>query len=342
MTLATSHDGFTIDDHVYRRRWWTLAVLCTSLVIVIVGNTSLNVALPTLARELDASSTQLQWMVDAYALVFAGFLFTAGALGDRYGRKGALQIGLLIFLGGCLLAAFLETAEGVILGRAVMGLGAAFVMPSTLSVLANVFPPQERTKAIAIWAGISGAGAALGPIASGFLLEHFSWGAVFFVNVPIILVALVAGWFLVPRSSDPEHARLDPVGALLSIAGLSALVYSIIEAPHHGWASLTTFAWFTAALVLIGSLHRLGAAQQAPHARPALVPRPPLQRGQRRHHAGVLRHVRHVLPDHPVLPAGAGLLRARGRYQAAAGRRHDGPGGSRRRPASRPASAPTG
>ena len=133
-----------------------------------------------------------------------------------------------------------------------MGLGAAFVMPSTLSILANVFPPQERTKAIAIWAGISGAGAALGPIASGFLLEHFSWGAVFFVNVPIILVALVAGWFLVPRSSDPEHARLDPVGALLSIAGLSALVYSIIEAPHHGWASVTTFAWFTAALVLIG------------------------------------------------------------------------------------------
>jgi EmrB/QacA subfamily drug resistance transporter len=252
MTLAASHDGFMIDEHVYRRRWWTLAVLCTSLVIVIVGNTSLNVALPTLARELDASSTQLQWMVDAYALVFAGFLFTAGALGDRYGRKGALQIGLLIFLAGCLLAAFLETAEGVILGRAVMGLGAAFVMPSTLSVLANVFPPHERTKAIAIWAGISGAGAALGPIASGFLLEHFSWGAVFFVNVPIILLALVAGWFLVPRSSDPEHARLDPVGALLSIGGLSALVYSIIEAPHHGWASVTTLAWFAGALVLIG------------------------------------------------------------------------------------------
>ena len=177
-------------------------------------------------------------MVDAYALVFAGFLFTAGALGDRYGRKGALQIGLLIFLAGCLVAAFLETAEGVILGRAVMGLGAAFVMPSTLSMLTNVFPPQERTKAIAIWAGISGAGAALGPIASGFLLEHFSWGAVFLVNVPIIIGALVAGWFLLPTlAATPSTRRLDPVGALLSIAGLSALVYSIIEAPHHGWAS---------------------------------------------------------------------------------------------------------
>lgn len=251
MTAAAPEHAIEIDEHVYRRRWWTLAVLCTSLIIVIIGNTSLNVALPTLARELEATSTQLQWMVDAYSLVFAGMLFTAGALGDRYGRKGALQLGLLIFLGGSLLAALVGSSEGVIIGRAIMGLGAAFVMPSTLSVLANVFSPAERTKAIAIWAGVSGAGAAFGPIASGFLLEHFFWGSVFFVNVPVILGALIAGRILIPRSSDPEQARLDPVGAALSVAGLSALVYAIIEAPRYGWGSPTTLAWFAAASVLI-------------------------------------------------------------------------------------------
>ena len=252
MTAAPQVSGVDIDEHVYRRRWWILAVLCTSLMIVIVGNTSLNVALPTLARDLDATSTQLQWMVDAYSLVFAGLLFTAGALGDRYGRKGALQLGLLIFLGGSLLAALLGTSEGVIIGRAVMGFGAAFVMPSTLSVLANVFPRDERTRAIAIWAGVSGAGAALGPIASGFLLEHFFWGSVFYVNVPVILLALIAGRILIPKSSDPEQARLDPVGAVLSIAGLVSLVYAIIEAPRNGWGSPTTLAWFAAAAVFIG------------------------------------------------------------------------------------------
>src|SRR4051812_29718099 len=166
----STHDSeFTaieIDPVVFERRWKILAVLCTSLVIVIVGNTALNVALPTLARELDADTTQLQWMVDAYALVFAGFLFTAGSLGDRFGRKGALQFGLLVFLAGSLVAAFAGDAAIVIGGRAVMGLGAAFVMPSTLSILANVFPPYERPKAIAIWAGISGGGAAIGPVAS--------------------------------------------------------------------------------------------------------------------------------------------------------------------------------
>lgn len=241
-----------VDPEVYRRRWWILVVLCTSLIIVIVGNTALNVALPTLARELDADTTQLQWMVDAYALVFAGMLFTAGALGDRFGRKGALQLGLVVFLGGSLLAASASTAEVVIAGRAVMGLGAAFVMPSTLSILANVFPPYERPKAIAIWAGISGGGAAIGPVASGFLLEHFSWGSVFLVNVPIIVVALVAGKILLPRSKDPTHGQLDPVGAVLSIAGLAALVFTIIEAPSRGWTSTTTLLWFAAAFVLLG------------------------------------------------------------------------------------------
>jgi EmrB/QacA subfamily drug resistance transporter len=230
------------------RRWWVLAVLCTSLMIVIVGNTSLNIALPTLARELHASSTQLQWMVDGYALVFAGMLFTAGALGDRYGRKGALQVGLLLFLSGALVAALANGAPWIITGRAISGFGAAFVMPSTLSILANVFPPHERAKAIGVWAGISGGGAAIGPIASGFLLQHFWWGSVFFVNVPIIVAALVAGQLLVPKSRDPDQARLDVVGALLSIGMMGTLVYAIIEAPSNGWASGRTITWFAVAV----------------------------------------------------------------------------------------------
>ena len=236
---------------MYARRWKILTVLCTSLMVVMVGNTALNVALPTLARDLHASISELQWMVDAYGLVFAGLLLTAGTIGDRYGRKGALQFGLAVFLGGSLFAAFMNSASAIVAGRAVMGFGAAFVMPATLSILTNVFPPHERGKAIAIWAGISGGGAAIGPVASGFLLEHFSWGSIFLVNVPIIAVALVAGYILLPKSKDPDPGRLDPLGALLSIAGLSALVYAIIEAPRRGWASPESLLWFGAAAVLL-------------------------------------------------------------------------------------------
>ncbi|HLT16268.1 MAG TPA: DHA2 family efflux MFS transporter permease subunit [Acidimicrobiales bacterium] len=240
-----------IDPQVYARRHAILGVLCLSLMIVIIGNTALNVAIPTLARELDASTTDLQWMVDAYALVFAGMLFTAGTLGDRFGRKGALQGGLVLFAIGTLIAAFATTSTMVIAARAVMGLAAAFVMPSTLSLLTNVFPPAERPKAIAVWAGISGGGAALGPIASGFLLEHFWWGSVFLVNVPVLLLALVAGKVLVPTSRDPEQPPLDVPGALLSIAGLSALVYAIIEGPVRGWASTETIGTFAGAGLLL-------------------------------------------------------------------------------------------
>lgn len=240
-----------IDPAVYARRWRILTVLCTSLMVVIVGNTALNVALPTLGRELNASLSAQQWMVDAYGLVFAGLLLTAGTIGDRFGRKGALQFGLTVFLAGSLFAAFMDSATAIVIGRAIMGFGAAFVMPATLSILTNVFPRHERGKAIAVWAGISGGGAAVGPVASGFLLEHFSWGSVFLVNVPIIAIALGAGYVLLPKSRDPHPERLDPLGALLSIAGLGSLVYAIIEAPRHGWASNESLVWFGAAVVLI-------------------------------------------------------------------------------------------
>lgn len=241
-----------IDPVDFERRWKILVVLCTSLMVVIVGNTALNVALPTLARELNASTSEQQWMVDSYGLVFAGLLLTAGTIGDRFGRKGALQFGLLVFLAGSLFAAFMDSAGAIVAGRAVMGFGAAFVMPATLSILTNVFPPHERGKAIAIWAGVSGGGAAIGPVASGFLLEHFSWGSVFLVNVPIIAIALGAGYLLLPKSQDPDPDRLDPTGAMLSIAGLGALVYAIIEAPHNGWASSSSLTLFGAAVILLG------------------------------------------------------------------------------------------
>ncbi len=241
------------DQRAYDRRWKVLAVLCTSLVVVIVGNTALNVAIPTIQRELGASQTALQWMVDSYALVFAGLLLTAGAIGDRFGRKGALQAGLAIFFLGSLLAGVAESTGGIIAMRAVMGLGAAFVMPGTLSILANVFPPQERPKAIAIWAGLSGAGAGIGPVASGYLLNHFSYGSVFFVNLPIIALALLAGHVLLPKSRDEAHTRLDPVGAGLSIVGLVAIVYAVIEAPEHGWGSTRTIGTALAGLAVLAA-----------------------------------------------------------------------------------------
>lgn len=239
------------EEQIHERRWWTLAVLCLSLVMVVVGNTVLNVALPTLVRDLGATSTQLQWMVDSYGLVFAGLLLTAGALGDRFGRKGALILGLVVFGSASTISAFATSPAQLVITRAVMGLGAAFVMPATLSILTNVFPPHERGRAIGVWAGLAGAGAAIGPIAGGWLLVHFWWGSVFLLNVPIVLTALVAGRWLVPTSRDPRHTELDPVGAGLSILGLSALLYGIIEAPTYGWGDGITLGAFALALVFL-------------------------------------------------------------------------------------------
>jgi EmrB/QacA subfamily drug resistance transporter len=239
------------EGYDHSRRWWTLSVLCLSLVIVIVGNTVLNVALPTLVRELGASNSALQWMVDSYALVFAGLLLTAGALGDRFGRKGALNLGLVIFGVASAVAAFADSSGQIIALRAVMGIGAALIMPATLSILTNVFPPQERAKAIAVWAGLAGAGAAIGPVASGFLLEHFWWGSVFLVNIPLVLATLVAGRFLVPTSKDPNSERLDPIGATLSIVGLGAVLYGIIEGPTYGWTAPATLGALLGGLAVL-------------------------------------------------------------------------------------------
>lgn len=235
------------------RRWKILVVLCLSLVIVVLGNTVLNVAIPTLVEDLGASQTDLQWIVDSYALVFAGLLMTAGALGDRFGRKGALQIGLVIFGVASAISTQADAPGHLIATRALMGIGAALVMPSTLSILTNVFPPAERARAIAIWAGLAGAGAAIGPISGGYLLEHFYWGSVFWVNVIVVVIALVAGSLIMPTSKDPAESPLDPLGAVLSIIGLGTVLYAIIEAPNHGWGSATTVATFAVGVAFLGA-----------------------------------------------------------------------------------------
>lgn len=241
----------TADELTYRRRWAILALLCISLLIVVIGNTTLNVILPTLSDQLKATESQLQWVVAIYSLVFAGLLFTTGALGDRFGRKGALQLGLVIFLAGSATAAFGTNMTQLILCRGVMGIGAALIMPSTLSILINVFPPNERPKAIAIWASVAGAGGGFGPLISGALLAHFWWGSVFLVNVPLVIGALVVGMWLMPTSRDPYKAPLDPLGAVLSTIGIVAIVYALIEAPEKGWASGETLIAAFAGLVFL-------------------------------------------------------------------------------------------
>jgi EmrB/QacA subfamily drug resistance transporter len=235
----------------YRRRWWTLVVLSASLLVIGLDNTILNVALPSIRGDLDASSSQLQWILDAYMLVFAGLLLTAGSLGDRFGRKRALTAGLLVFGAGSALAALSSDSSQLIASRAVMGVGGALIMPSTLSILINVFPAQERAKAIAAWAAVAGLGIAIGPVAGGWLLEHGDWNLVFLVNLPFVAATLVAGRWLVPESRDPKQSALDPLGALLSTAGLSTLLYGIIEAPEQGWTHGTVLAAFAAAAVLL-------------------------------------------------------------------------------------------
>ncbi len=256
-------------DVAYRRRWLTLTVLCVSLLVIVLDNTILNVAIPTLAKPrnvggIAASASQLQWIVDSYTVVFAGLLLTAGSLGDRFGRYRALVIGLSIFGFGSLLSALSDSPNTLIATRSLMGIGGAFIMPSTLSILTNVFhDPIERRKAIGIWAGVAGLGA-LGPITGGFLLTHFWWGSVFLVNVPIVIAGLAAGYFLIPDSRDPSTPRLDPVGALLSIVGLSVVLWGVIEAPTSGWTSPETLVAFAVGAAILAAFIRWELTTDSP------------------------------------------------------------------------------
>ena len=243
----------TVDPIHYARRWKTLGVLSLSLVIIGLDNTILNVALPTLQDEFDASPSKLQWMVDSYLLVFAGLLLVFGTLGDRFGRKLALQVGVSIFGLASLGALVADSANEVIGVRAAMGVGAALIMPATLSIIANLFTGAERGKAIAIWAALAAVGIGLGPLTGGLLLEWFDWSSIFMVNVPFAVVALLLGIRYVPESRDPKPGSFDLLGAALSTAGFSVLVYAIIEAPEKGWTSGLIVGLLAASVALLGA-----------------------------------------------------------------------------------------
>ena len=254
----------TIDPIQHARRWKTLGVLSLSLFIIGLDNTILNVALPTLQDEFDASASTLQWMVDSYLLVFAGLLLVFGTLGDRFGRKLALQAGVSIFGLASLGALVADSADQVIVVRAAMGVGAALIMPATLSIIANVFTGEERGKAIAIWAALAAVGIGLGPLAGGLLLEWFDWPSVFLVNVPFAAAALLLGIRYVPESRDPRPGSFDLLGAALSAAGFSILVFAIIEAPEQGWTSGLVLGSLATSIALLGSFLWWEARTQDP------------------------------------------------------------------------------
>lgn len=243
-----------LTDTAHRRRWFTLAVLSLSLLVIVVDTTIVNVAIPTLAADLHAGPTALEWIVDSYTLAFAALLLPAGSLGDRYGRHRMLAAGMAIFGGSSLGAALSSTSGQLIAWRAIMGVGAALVMPATMAVLTSVFTnPAERAKALGVWSAMTGLGVAIGPTAGGWLLAHHSWGSIFAVNIPIVVVALVAGWFLVPPSAAPHRPRFDPLGTLLAVVSLGVLTYTVIDAGTAGWTSTATLVRAAVSVLLLAA-----------------------------------------------------------------------------------------
>ncbi|MCH0573020.1 MFS transporter [Streptomyces sp. MUM 136J] len=219
----------------YRRRWWALLVLCLSLLIIVMANTALTVAAPDMTRDLGLSSADLQWVIDGYTVPYAALMLLLGAIGDKYSRRGALILGLVVFGGGAVAGYLAGGSTAVIAARAVMGVGAALIMPATLSLLAATFPRAERAKAITLWTATAGLAIAAGPLVAGALLENHGWSSTFLINVPVAVLAIVGALVLVPPSRAAHHDRIDYVGGLLSVASIGALVYMIIEGPHFGW-----------------------------------------------------------------------------------------------------------
>ncbi|MER7170575.1 MFS transporter [Streptomyces mesophilus] len=235
----------------YARRWWALGVLCLSLLIIVMANTALTVAAPDMTTSLHLSSADLQWVIDGYTVPYAALMLLLGAIGDKYSRRGALILGLVVFGGGAVAGSLVDSSTGVIAARAVMGVGAAMIMPATLSLLAATFPRRERAKAIVMWTATAGVAIAAGPLVAGLLLEHHGWASTFLINVPIAALAIIGALVLVPPSKADHHDRIDYVGGVLSVIWIGALVYMIIEGPHFGWGVNAITAAIVAAVGLL-------------------------------------------------------------------------------------------
>ncbi|MGW1727028.1 MFS transporter [Streptomyces sp. NPDC002306] len=246
----------THDEDLRRdpRRWWALGALVASMLVLGFDMTILNVALPTMADQLGATTGQQQWMADAYIVVFAALMLPAGLLGDRFGRRRMLVTGLVIFLAGSLIGTLADDVNQVVTARAVMGVGAALVMPLAMSVLPSLFGPRERTRAVGVVSAASALGLPLGPIIGGFLLNHFWWGSVFLVNVPMVAIGVAACVFLLPETRDPASPKVDAVSTALTASGLAVLIYAIIEAPDRGWGDPLVLALLAAAVLLLTGL----------------------------------------------------------------------------------------
>jgi len=258
----------------YANRNLILAVMCLALVMVVAGVSMLANGLPHLAEDLGASQSQQQWIVDAYALTLAALLLPAGAFGDRFGRRLALAAGLVVFGGAAGLAATAGSPSTLIVFRALMGVGAALIMPGTLSTITSVFPPEERAKAVGIWAGFAGTGGTLGLLISGALLEQFSWGSIFVVTAGLALAALIGVVLVVPSTKSSEHVTLDPAGAVLSALGIGFLVLGIIEGPERGWTSWVTLGSLVGGVALITAFLRYELRNERPMLDPRLFRHP--------------------------------------------------------------------
>lgn len=265
-------------DRPYPRRWWALLVLCLSLLIIVMANTALTVAAPDMTKDLGLNSADLQWVVDGYTVPYAALMLLLGAIGDKYSRRGALVLGLLVFGGASVAGSLVDSADGVIAARAVMGVGAAMIMPATLSLLAATFPRAERAKAIVIWTATAGLAIAAGPLVAGALLEDHGWASTFLINVPVAALAIIGAFTLVPPSKASgqgrTHGRIDYVGGLLSVVWVAALIFAIIEGPHFGWDGKAIGAAVVAGIGLL-----LFVLWELRHPRPVLDVRRFLDRG---------------------------------------------------------------
>jgi DHA2 family multidrug resistance protein-like MFS transporter len=261
------------------RRWLVLAVVCSALCAIVIDNTILAIAVPSIGEQLGADETDLQWITTAYALVLSGLLLPLAIVGDRYGRRRCFVLGLLVFGAASAAAATVDTPVGLVVCRGLMGAGGAAAMPATLAIIGNVFAPRERPRALSVWSGVAGFAAAAGPLVGGLLLAQFWWGSVFLVNVPVVIVGVVAALVLVPESRDPVPGRIDWAGAALWTGALVSVLFGIIEGPERGWSSGAVLGPLAVAVILLSLFVRHVVRAPMPLLSPATARHPGMRSG---------------------------------------------------------------